>query len=105
MPPLNHRINEGANITGTIEGKKISIDVIVRSIRGKTGNKTAIVEIRGIPGKDRIYLKQSEGLVELTDGIKIEMPKSIRGRGVVAPIYYHLSDNYNITTGSYELNY
>ena len=71
---LDHRKNRGAHI----EGKGMSIDVIVTSITGNSRKREAMLKIVGVKGLDSLQLFQGEGFKRLTDDISIGIPDSSR---------------------------
>jgi len=96
---LNLKINQGVNI----QGKGKSIDIIVLNYGGRSRERTALVEIRGVynqPGF--LNMKASKRLTHLTDGIKYGVRFTQKGRGRTVPMDFSLPDGYSITREEYD---
>ena len=60
-----YKVNEGVHI----EGRGRSIDVVVKSVKGKKNRKEVDFKIIGIPEMSEIHISYLDGLVHLEDGI------------------------------------
>ncbi|HLC87301.1 MAG TPA: hypothetical protein VJH65_03450 [Candidatus Nanoarchaeia archaeon] len=87
---VSHRVNEGMHI----EGKGISVDVIVKEIGGDIKFRTAILEIKGVENLHYLNIKWFDGLVKIIDGVYVGVrDKRLSSKDKIR-MHYSANDEY-----------